>query len=195
MDKIGNIAEFRMAVANLKTTSHSEQQSAEEKLFGWILTETCQQLHVQLSDAPAEVHDIAEDVLVKLIVNERAHQSVLNSLNPEAFVATMIKYTIIDMYRRMRRQQHKRFISFEDGEGAYVEDPIQFSKVVDLADMIPKLRQKLTEKEQELFDLFIWEHLSYIEIAERFNITLSAVYQRFARMLAHIRCLIEPVES
>lgn len=144
----------------------------------------------------ATVHDphIAQE-----IAQDTFHVAVLRidelmaHPNPGGWLIQTAKYKIKE-YQRRRSQDLRRLVPFET---KHLEETPEAAAAFERAeasadgDPLEKVRQALTEEEYRLFQRFLLNGASHLEVAKELGISLSASYKRLERLRKKLRKIFQ----
>lgn len=136
------------------------------------------------SFTPADAEDLAQEVFVKITRLDRS----ASIWQPEAFLFQIAANVLRDKLRRdaaRHRDQHVEFNGELDGPEAPSEESVYEGReslqrlLAALAGLTPKCRT--------VFILHKYEGLSYSEIAQRYEVSVSAVEKHMINAMKHLR--------
>lgn len=157
------------------------QQDVESLYTGhhrWLRSWLRRQLHCSESAA-----DLAQDTFMRVIAARNASQI----LEPRVYLATVARRVMVDYFRRSALER------------AYLEaiagmpEPVQISVeertiVIETLCEIDAMLDALGEKPRQAFLMSQLDGLTYQEIAERMNLSVSSIKKYMARAIEH--CLL-----
>lgn len=130
---------------------------------------------------------VVQEVLMKLIrIGRQGGLPAATSLRP--FVASVARYTCIDLYRREKHRQtfEQRMPEVFDAPGDS-PDPERRQRERDRLDRLKYIHQRLSVDCRELWRLVYTEDLPPAEAARRLSISVGNLYVRVHRCLERAR--------
>ncbi|MCB5185762.1 sigma-70 family RNA polymerase sigma factor [Methylobacillus gramineus] len=157
-------------------------QAEVEQLYahhhGWLRSWLRRQLHCRENAA-----DLAHDTFIRVI----AARNAKSILEPRVYLATVARRVMVDYFRRSALER-----AYLDAL-ASLPEPVQISVeertiVIETLCEIDAMLDALGEKPRRAFLLSQLDGLTYQEIAERMNLSVSSIKKYMARAIEH--CLL-----
>lgn len=130
--------------------------------------------------------DVAHDTFVRLLSSER-----LPALeNGRSYLARIARNLLTDLWRRQRIEQ-----AYLDAL-ALQPEPLDISEetrldIIETLLAIDRLLDALGARPREIFLLVQLDGLSFVEVAQRLNISVNTARKHFIRALAHCLALLD----
>lgn len=145
-------------------------------LVGW--------LRRHLQGGADQATDVAQDIFIRLL---QRPQLVNNIVEPRAWLTTIARRLVIDRVRRERleRAYQEALLQLPEQEAPSPERELQLLQTLETLDA---LLQGLGEKARMAFLLSRLDGLTYPEIAQQLEVSLSSVEKYMAKAIRH--CLL-----
>lgn len=134
---------------------------------------------VQLRD-PSGAEEIVQDTFYTAL---RQLERVRRHGNPEAYLMKVLKYKILE-YRRARSRYLKRFLSLEQSVPAEATVPAPSGSA---SCIMETARDSFTQEEWRLFQRFILDGATHLELSKELGISVWACQKRLERIRKKLR--------
>ncbi len=149
-------------------------------------------LRARLANHP-DYEDLVQDIYVKLARLDNLDQKLsMGAAQTRSYLFSIATNLIRDRYRRDSiRQEVKRSLAEEEGYENHMPSPEDILISHQSLNAIRKAILRLSFSCRRAFLLSRFENLSYREIAEQMNISISMVEKHIMRALAEIRSCVQ----
>lgn len=136
-----------------------------------------------------EVEDVVQEILIKFWLWLRTNPDI------ESVAAALAKFTnnfLIDLYRSQtaQRRDHRKEDPLDDPERGEALQPAGPDQNIPGSILLQELRENLSGRDREVFDLVFIHDWLISEVAEWLGVTKQAVSARLCRMLKKFRPLV-----
>jgi len=159
---------------------------ALEVIYKGYYANLCRYLSLIFKDQ-VPVEQIADDIFMYIWEH---HESLEIRTSLESYLYTAGKYKALNKIRDLRRRE-EIYNDFGNSQAIMTNSPEFVLELTELHDMIEKAIETLPERCQKIFRLSREEDLSYAEIAEILNISISTVENQISIALKKVRAFLK----
>lgn len=175
-----------MAIKNFSSSDFNKLKKGDSeslrKIYNLLRNQLVSFLKGYVSDEES-IKEIIQDVFVKLWENREKINSEESLLN---YIYTIAKNHVIDILRKKRL----KFVDFENINESELNNSNTTSETIEykeLEEIINDGINKLSDRKKEVFLLHRTDKLTYPEISEKLNISISAVEKNISSALKELR--------
>ncbi|MCB5184766.1 sigma-70 family RNA polymerase sigma factor [Methylobacillus gramineus] len=130
--------------------------------------------------------DVAHDTFLRVLLSPDTH--ILHA--PKAYLAATATNLMIDAARRRKLEQAYLESLMLISEDQHEFSPEQYQEAIEVLSLLASMLSGLPDKPRRAFLMSRLEDLSYAEIADRLDVSVSMVKQYLAKVMVHCYALM-----
>ena len=156
-------------------------EPVQEKMYRFAL---------KMTGDPGTAQDVVQDVLVKVWKKRDQLDHVDNF---EAWCMTLVRNRCIDKFRSKHRRTQELDTEFDMSDDA--PDPQRYTENQDMMELVKRFMQELPDSQKQVLHLREIECMTYREIADTLDLSMSQVKVNLYRARNHLKTRIEKALS